>query len=132
MERVTMNPTGLSKPNGYSHVVTVRDATLVFVAGQVAYDADGGIVGHGDLRAQAEAAYRNLGIALAAAGATYGDVVSTTIFVVGYRPEMVGVLREARASFFPNDRLPAATLVGVTALAREGLLIEVEAIAAIR
>ena len=64
------NPPDLAPPTGYSHVAEVRGGKLVFVAGQVALDQKGALVGPGDYRAQAEQVFRNLERALAAAGAT--------------------------------------------------------------
>lgn len=129
--RERTNPQGLSRPHGYSHVVATRGGKMVFVSGQVALDADGNVVGKGDLKAQTEKVFDNLRIALAAAGASSQDVVKITSFVVNYRPASGDVIRDVRARFFGDSGLPASTLVGVQALAREDLLIEVEAIAVV-
>jgi enamine deaminase RidA (YjgF/YER057c/UK114 family) len=126
-----VNPDALMKPTGYSHVVTVGGGRLVFVAGQVALDKDGNVVGKGDLAAQARQVYANLAAALAAAGAAPKDVVKATGYVVGYQPSQLPILREARQAFFAGADPPASTLVGVSALAREEFLIEVEVIAAV-
>jgi enamine deaminase RidA (YjgF/YER057c/UK114 family) len=67
-----LQPEGLAKPRGYSHVVAAR-GTQVFIAGQVAFDAEGRVVGAGDLRAQTEQVFENLQRALAAAGARIGS-----------------------------------------------------------
>lgn len=126
-----LNPSELSKPTGYTQVVTVTGGKLVFIAGQVGLDAKGEVVGKGDLAAQTRQVYANLKAALAAVGARPKDLVKTTTFVVNYRPEMLPVIREARSAFFgPDAEPPASTLVGVQALAREEFLIEIEAIAA--
>jgi enamine deaminase RidA (YjgF/YER057c/UK114 family) len=127
-----LNPEGLYPPTGYTHVVAVEAVKkLVFVAGQVAVDAEARVVGKGDLRAQTVRAFENLGIALSAAGAKPADIVKTTIFVVGYEPAQRAVIAEVREWFFGGATPPASTLVGVQALAFEGLLVEVEAIAAV-
>jgi enamine deaminase RidA (YjgF/YER057c/UK114 family) len=128
-ERV--NPPGLMKPTGYTHTVTVQGGKLVFVAGQVALDKDGNVVGKGDLKAQAQQVYENLRVALAAAGASPKDVVKAVGYVVSYNPAQLPLLREARQAFFGGAEPPASTLVGVQALAREEFLIEVEVIAAV-
>ena len=72
------NPPTLAPPQGYSHVAEVRGGTLVFIAGQVALDPTGAVVGPGDYTAQAEQVFHNLGLALASAGATFRDVVKLT------------------------------------------------------
>lgn len=118
----------LSTPRGYSHVVTAT-GTMVFVSGQIALDKDGKIVGAGDIRAQATQALQNVKSALAAAGATFADVVKQNTYVVNLNAESLAAIREVRAQFFPAGDPPASTLVGVTALAMEGLLIEIEVIA---
>lgn len=126
-----INPAGLSTPRGYSHVVTARGGKTVYVAGQVALDAAGQLIGEGDLRAQAQRAFANLRTALQAAGAGFEDVVKLTVYVVNYRPESLDALREVRGALLGEVAVPASTLVGVQALARDGLLIEVEAIAVV-
>jgi enamine deaminase RidA (YjgF/YER057c/UK114 family) len=125
-----INPGGLVTPAVYSQVVVATGGRIVFVAGQVAWDAQGNVVGTGDMAAQARQAYRNVRIAVLAAGGTVADVAKLTTFVVGYRPELRGVIAEARAEVF-GDHRPASTLVGVLALALPELLIEVEALAVV-
>ena len=126
-----INPPGLMKPTGYTHTVTVQGGKLVFVAGQVALDKEGNVVGKGDLKAQAQQVYDNLKLALAAAGASPKDVVKAVGFVVNYNPSQLPVLREARQAFFGGAEPPASTLVGVQALAREDFLIEIEVVAVV-
>jgi len=102
---------------------------MVFVAGQISTDKDGNIVGKGDIRAQATQVFENVKNALAAAGATFADVVKANTYVVNLNPEALAIIREARAGYYPETNPPASTLVGVTALAMDGLLIEVEVVA---
>jgi enamine deaminase RidA (YjgF/YER057c/UK114 family) len=123
-----ISPDGISPPMGYTHVVKTSGSTTVYVAGQVARDADGSILGDGDLEAQARKAYENLRTALAAAGASPSDVAKTTAYIVGYTPELLQQLGAGRGDFF-GDRPPASTLVGVQALGRPEFLVEVEAVA---
>ena len=130
-EKERVNPPGLQTPTGYTHVVTARGGKTVYVAGQVALDAAGNVVGKGDLGAQARQVFANLRTALTAAGATPADLVKLTWYVVGYKPDMLPALREARMAFLGDAKPPASTLVGVAALAREDFLIEVEAIAVV-
>ena len=126
-----LNPAGLAQPRGYSHVVTARGGKTVFVAGQLALDEKGELVGRGDLKAQAQQAFENLRVALRAAGAGFEDVVKLNSYVVGLRPELLDALRGVRRSFMGELAVPASTLVGVQALAREGCLIEIEAVAVV-
>jgi enamine deaminase RidA (YjgF/YER057c/UK114 family) len=123
-----INPDRLATPESYTHVVVATGSRLVFVAGQVADDADGNLVGAGDLAVQARRAFANLGRALAAAGARPQQVARITIYVVGHRPEYVPLISEARIAVF-GDHKPADTLLGVETLAEPGYLIEVEAVA---
>jgi enamine deaminase RidA (YjgF/YER057c/UK114 family) len=125
-----LQPEGLAKPRGYSHSVSAR-GTSVFIAGQVAFDADGRVVGAGDLRAQTEQVFRNLGHALAAAGARVEDLVKFTVFVVDFKPPDREVIAEVRSRFIGHAAPPASTLVGVQALVLPELMIEIEAIAVI-
>src|SRR5207244_9192054 len=117
-----INPEGLHEPPTYSHVAIAQGTKLVFLAGQVGYDADGNLVGEGDPVAQAEQAYRNVATALAGAGASVTDVAKLTIFVVGHRPELIQPIMGARAAVF-GEHKPASTYLGVEALARPGLLV---------
>jgi len=125
------NPPGLSTPRGYSHTVSVTGGRTVYVAGQVAYNAQGEVVGKGDLRAQARQAFENLRIALAAAGASFKDLVKINTYVVGYKPDQLPILREVRAEMLKDLTPPASTLVGVQGLVNPDLLIEIEAVAVV-
>jgi enamine deaminase RidA (YjgF/YER057c/UK114 family) len=123
-----INPEDLSTPESYTQVVAATGSRLVFVAGQVAEDAQGNLVGRGDLPAQARVAFANVGRAVAAAGARPEQVARITIYVVGHRAEYLRYISEARMAVF-GDHRPADTLLGVDTLAEPGYLIEVEAIA---
>ena len=118
----------ISAPRGYSHVVSAT-GRMIFVAGQIAMDKEGKVVGPGDLRAQTVQVLENVEAALVAAGATFADVVKQNTYIVNLSAEHLPILREVRAQSFPAENPPASTLVGVTALAFEGLMIEVEVIA---
>jgi enamine deaminase RidA (YjgF/YER057c/UK114 family) len=123
-----INPEELPTPASYTHVIAATGTRLVFVAGQVADDAQGNLVGPGDLATQARQAFVNVGCCLAATGAGPEQVAKLTIYVVHHRPEYLPDISEARAAVF-GDHKPADTLVGVETLAEPGYLIEVEAIA---
>ena len=122
------NVTGLPATT-YAQVVVARGGRLVFVSGQVSVDERGQLVAPGDFAGQVRQAHANLVAALSAAGATVGDVAKLTTFVVGYRAELLPVIRDARAAVFGAGVTPASTLIGVEALANPDYLIEVEAFA---
>jgi enamine deaminase RidA (YjgF/YER057c/UK114 family) len=122
-----INPPTLVKPNGYTHVVVAPDGRTVYVAGQVAFDSTGQLIGAGDFRSQADRVYQNLRRALAAVGGSLQDVVKTTTYITD--PKNLPVLREVRARYSGSASPPANTLLVVSSLARPELLIEVEAVA---
>jgi enamine deaminase RidA (YjgF/YER057c/UK114 family) len=125
-----VNPPGLVRPNGYTHVVVAADGRTAYVAGQVAFDSAGAVVGAGDFRAQAERVYANLRVALASVGASFGDVVKTTTYVTDVKN--VVPLREVRTGYLDSAHPPANTLLVVAGLARPELLLEIEAVAQLR
>jgi len=126
-----LQPSGLGRAAGYSHVVAARGAKTIYTAGQVAFNEAGQLVGAGDLRAQTRQVFENLRSALAAAGATFADVVKATIYVVDYQPSDRAAIVETRSGYFSKENPPASTLVGVQALAVPGLLVEIEVVAVI-
>jgi enamine deaminase RidA (YjgF/YER057c/UK114 family) len=123
-----INPSDLSTPLTYSHLVVATGSRLVFVAGQVAEDTQGNLVGRDDMRAQAHQVFVNIGLALAAAGARPQQVTKLNIFVANYRREHLAMIEEGRIALF-GDHKPTDTLVGVAALSRPDYLLEVDAIA---
>jgi enamine deaminase RidA (YjgF/YER057c/UK114 family) len=125
-----INPPDLPTPATYSHVVVATGSRLVFVAGQEPEDQHGNLVGSGDLATQARQVFDNLGRALAAAAARPEQVTKITVYVVGYRREVLPVIEAARVTLF-GDHKPADTIVGVTDLARPGYLLEVDAVAVV-
>ena len=135
MAKEFINPEAL--PNweqSFTQVITVSPvatAKTVYISGQVAVDQDQNLIGAGDLAAQAMQAFRNLETALAAGGATTADVVRMNIYVKDYKPENTEPVSEALRRYFPHKQLPTSTWLGVQALAKEGFLIEVDAIAVI-
>jgi enamine deaminase RidA (YjgF/YER057c/UK114 family) len=124
------NPDGLPTPLSYSHVVVATGSRLVFVAGQVAEDSEGNLIGPGDMTAQARQVFANIGTALTAVGAVPQQVTKLTIFVANYRREHLAMIEEGRMALF-GDHKPTDTLVGVAALSRPDYLLEVDAIAVI-
>ena len=125
-----LNPPTLSPATGYTHVVVAPDGRTVYVAGQIALDSTGRLVGAGDFRAQAEQVYANLQRALASVGGSLADLVKTTTFITDVA--QVALLREVRGRWLDAQRPPANSLVPVATLARADLLIEIEAVAILR
>ena len=123
-----MNPPGMTTPTGYSHVVSARGGRTVYIAGQVALDAKGQLVGEGDLAAQTRQVFANLETALKAAGASFNDVVKTNYYLRD--ASQVQVIRDVRGKYFTKE-LPASTLVEVSRLANPGFLVEIEVVAVV-
>lgn len=129
-----VNPEGLPKVDVYRQVSVATGSKLVFTAGQVARDADGGRVGEGDFAAQVEQCYLNVGTALAAVGSSVHDVAKLTVYVVDWTPDKMPLLMEGITR--ATEKLgvaptPPATLVGVAALGEPDILVEIEATAVI-
>ena len=123
-----VNPPTLSAPTGYSHVVEVQSGRTIYIAGQVAVDKSGNVVGKNDFAAQATQVFENLKLALAAADATFDNLVKVTTFVTDM--SHLQTLRTLRAKYYGKN-VPASTLVQVGKLANEQLMIEIEAIAVV-
>lgn len=127
-----VNPEGLPTVGAYRQVAIASGTRTVYIAGQVAWGADGATVGVGDLAAQVEQCYVNVATALAAVGGTFRDVAKLTVYVVDWTPDkmallMDGVSRAAgRLGVLP---VPPATLIGLAALDVPEHLVEIEATA---
>ena len=127
-----INPKTLLSPPGYSHVAKVNKGTMVYLAGQVACDASGKLVGEGNFEAQVEQVFKNVKLALEAAGATMADIVKLNTYIVAdVAPSEVPKMRAIRGRYLGAGKPPASTLVYVSRLAQPGWLIEIEAVAAI-
>jgi enamine deaminase RidA (YjgF/YER057c/UK114 family) len=121
------NALGLSQPPGYSHVVLASGSRLITTAGAVPLDAEGNLVGSGDLRVQVRQTLENLVLALEAVGARAQDVIKITVYVVAAeRADLGSVWNAVQQSDIAGT---ASTLLGVSMLALEGQLVEIEAIA---
>jgi reactive intermediate/imine deaminase len=123
-----LNPPALSAPTGYTHVVQVHGGRTIYVAGQVALDKSGNVVGKGDFAAQTTQVFENLKSALAAGGATFDNLVKVTTFVTDM--SQMQTLRSIRAKYYGKNA-PASTLVQIAKLANDDLMIEIEAIAVV-
>ncbi len=127
-----INPVELPQIDLYRQVSVASGSKLVFVAGQVAVDAAGATVGAGDLAAQVEQVYLNLGTALAAAGATFSNVAKLTAYLVDWTPDKMPAFLDGAGRAFARlgvNPVPPFTGIGVAALAAPDLLVEIEAIA---
>ena len=131
IDRLTDVP-GVAAGRGYAHAVTVA-GKLAFVAGQVAFDASGELVGPGDLAAQTRQALRNLDAILRSLGAGWADVVRFTWYLLDVTD--VQTIRDIRDEFLRpalGDRSnPASTLIQVAGLFRSEFLVEVDAVVAL-
>ncbi|WP_412078913.1 RidA family protein [Streptomyces xanthophaeus] len=124
-----VNPGGLPQVDAYRQVSVATGSKLVFVAGQVAWDADGITVGAGDLAAQVEQCYLNVATALAAAGGSFDDVAKLTVYVVDWTPDKMPLLMEGitrAAAKLGVTPVPPATLLGVATLDVPEHLVEIE------
>jgi len=131
MQTQFLNPSTLCSTFGWTHVVSVTGGKTIYVSGQVSVNERGDVVGKGDLRAQTVQTFENIKHALAAAGATFRDVLKSNLYVVGLKPEHVAMIREVRSRYFDATHPPASTLVGVAALVGADWLIEIEVVAVI-
>jgi reactive intermediate/imine deaminase len=118
---------GLSEPVSH-YTDAVRGGNLLFISGCVPLDADGNLVGAGDVVAQARQVFTNIGLILEAAGASFADVVKVTNYLTNIddRP----LINPVRQEFF-GDARPASTLVEVSRLVSPDFLLEVEAVAVV-
>jgi enamine deaminase RidA (YjgF/YER057c/UK114 family) len=111
----------------YSHVVVVEGQRMIFVAGQLARDSQGNVVGKGDMRAQLRQVGENIKAALAAAGATLNDIVKTTTYVTDIEEFFRHV--DVRMEYF--GALPTSTTIEVRRLAHLDFLVEIEVLAVV-
>jgi len=115
-------PTGM----GFCQVVIGTGQRHIHISGQVSIDADGTLVGKGDLAAQTVQVMKNLERGLTEASATFDDLVKITVFVVNYDPAMREEILDIRGQFISKEAGPASTLVGVQSLVGPEFLIEIE------
>ena len=113
----------------YSHVVTVNGpGKTIYIAGQLARDADGNIVGPGDMRAQLEQTFKNLDLCLKAAGAGWADVVKSNTYVTDY--EAFSQCSDVRMRYF-GVAGPTSTTIQISRLAQPEAMVEIEMIAVV-
>ncbi len=126
MPKELITPANVHRPRGYSHAF--KCGNTVYVAGQIAFDEEGRLVGEGDVVAQTERAYENLKRVLEAAGASISDIVEMHIYTMDL--EGFNKTAEIRRRYFAKH-FPATTLLVVKGLDEPGTLIEVEATAVV-
>jgi enamine deaminase RidA (YjgF/YER057c/UK114 family) len=131
MPKEYINPDSLfpSLGHGFSQIVAASGRKSVHISGQTAWDAQKQIIGGTDLAQQSRQALRNVQAAVKAVGGTLADVVALRIYIVNYRAEQADAIGSALREFFPEENRPASTWIGVSTLAVEGFLIEIEATA---
>jgi len=123
-------PETMPKSTGYSQVGVVTSGTIVFVAGQVALDKSGNIVGKDDFRAQVQQVFENLKAAVEAAGGSFGDVIKMNSYFLDLS-HLPG-FREVRDRYVNLKNPPASTAVQVPRLFRPEFLVEIEAVAVVK
>ena len=125
------SPEGVHQPPGkYSHAARA-DGPLIVIAGQVALDIDGELVGENDAAAQTRQVFSNMEAVLAGSGSSFANVVEFTYYIVG-RENVQGFMDARTAIFdarYPDGDYPPATLLVVGGLANESFLVEVSALA---
>ena len=128
------NPDNIAKPvAGYSQVVEVTGGKIVYIAGQVALDKSGNLVGKDDLRAQTQQIFENLKGAVEAAGGDFSNVIKLNYYCAeSVDPSQIAVIREVRDKYLNTAAPPVSTLVVVKRLVRPEWLLEVEAVAVVK
>ena len=124
-----LNPASMPPAFGYTQVVEVTGSKMLYLAGQVAIDHSGQIVGVGDLHAQTQQVFENLKAGLAAVGATFEHVIKFQLYLLDIT--QIQIVRDVRDRYINTQFPPASTAVEVRRLFRDELLIEIDAIAAL-
>lgn len=128
------NPETMAKPTaGYSHVAEVTDGRIVYIAGQVAMDRAGNLVGKDDFRAQVQQVFENLKSAVEASGGDFHNVIKLNYYCAeSVDPAQVPIVREIRDKYVNTANPPVSTFVVVKRLVRPEWLIEVDAVAVVK
>ena len=131
MTKKFVNPPGMKPLGMYTQVAVATGGSIAFISGQVAVDAQGRVIGEGNIEAQAVQVFENLKLALGGIGATFEDVVKFTIFIVGLTQERRKAVMDVRGRYISHKNPPAATMVGIDQLVQPELLVEIEAVVAL-
>ena len=132
MKKTIINPDTIAPPvSKYSHAVRIEtgDTAFIFVAGQIALDPSGNLVGENDIVRQTEFIFEQIATILQAAGGSLGDVIQANIYTTDM--SQYGKVAEVRNRYFA-DNPPATTFVEVSKLVREGWMVEIEVVAAVQ
>lgn len=128
MTRTVIQPASVKDPRPrYSQAIRTEGGSLLFIAGQTAVDKNGAVVGKGSIERQTEQVFENLGAVLEAAGASFENLVMTTTYLTAISHR--DAFSRIRARYYGQHHQPASTLVIVTSLGHEDLLVEVDGIA---
>jgi enamine deaminase RidA (YjgF/YER057c/UK114 family) len=119
----------MHEPRGYSHAAKVGSGMVLFIAGQVALDGSGNLVGSSDFRAQTQQIFENLQAAVEAAGGSFRNIVKLNVYTADV--SKLSDYREVRDRYIDINHPPTSTVVQVVALFRPEFMIEVEAVAAL-
>ena len=135
LQRIIVDTDKAPKPivPAYSQAIRVKASEFVYIAGQVSVDLDGNIIGEGDIEAQVNQVFKNLGGVLEGVGATFQNVMEFTSYIVG-RETFEGYARARAAIYediYPNGDMPPNTLLVISGLARPEFLVEIKAVAAL-
>jgi enamine deaminase RidA (YjgF/YER057c/UK114 family) len=128
------SPDVLGKPLGqYSQITRVKASEFVYIAGQLATNREGAIIGADDFDAQCAQVFANIETALKSAGAGWGNVVEFTTYLVHSQdiPKFMTYRKREFPKFFPDGAYPPNTLLMVDRLVQEPFLVEVKTIAAL-
>lgn len=130
MGKEIMNPSEWKKPRGYSHLVKTTGGSTLHLAGQAAFDAEGNLVGDGDFPAQYEQTLKNIEVVLKTGGAGLTDIVRMTIYCTD-RDAFYSYGKEVGKIYskYFGDYVPAVTLVEVSRLFMDGMMIEIDVVA---
>jgi 2-iminobutanoate/2-iminopropanoate deaminase len=132
MTFILSSPKVLPPPTGYSQLAEVTSGKIVMIAGQVAHDLQGNIVGENDFAAQVEQVFKNVDAAVRAAGGTFRNIVKLNNYCIDAVPgEPLAVYRTVRDRYFDRTHPPTSTFVYVSRLARPNWLFEMDAMAVI-
>ena len=128
------NPETMAKPTaGYSQVAEVGEGKIVYIAGQIALDRSGNLVGKEDFRAQVQQVFENLKAAVEASGGDFNSVIKLYYYcAASVDPSQMPVVREVRDKYVNTVNPPTSTFVFVQRLARPEWLIEVDAVAVVK
>jgi reactive intermediate/imine deaminase len=134
MKKTALSPKGVHAPIGdWSHAFKVEGKKMLFVSGQIPLDGSGNLVGRGDLRAQVKQELENMKLVLEEGGASFSNVVKLNTYLRNFEDfqKHWHIRRELYPQYFPDGVYPPATVVVVTSLYSEDVLVEIEAVAVI-